>query len=178
MSTSPFSAAHRRYVKSLYKRMLENERNWVVRYDLFRARACAVRAEFERNRYVLSNVPLSVLPFSERVSTQRNVHDPRALAVILEKAEEELARKRHPDPYIRAFLKTFLAPPASAHLYDDTYLRQIQRSLAVQNGGSIVPRASWGILFTHPLLLLLSLGWEHLGSVICLYVLSNYLIIF
>jgi hypothetical protein len=39
MSVSPFSAAHRRYVKSLYKRMLENERNWVVRYDLWRARA-------------------------------------------------------------------------------------------------------------------------------------------
>jgi len=52
MSVSPFTAAHRRYVKSLYKRMLENERNWVVRYDFFRARACAVRAEFERNRYV------------------------------------------------------------------------------------------------------------------------------
>jgi hypothetical protein len=52
MSASPFTAAHRRYVKSLYKRMLENERNWVVRYDLWRARACAVRAEFERNRYV------------------------------------------------------------------------------------------------------------------------------
>ena len=50
MSSSPFSAAHRRYVKSLYKRMLENERNWVVRYDLYRARACVVRAEFERNR--------------------------------------------------------------------------------------------------------------------------------
>lgn len=50
MSTSPFSVAHRRYVKSLYKRMLENERNWVVRHDLWRARACAVRAEFERNR--------------------------------------------------------------------------------------------------------------------------------
>ena len=53
MSVSPFSTAHRRYVKSLYKRMLENERNWVVRYDFWRARACAVRAEFERNRYVL-----------------------------------------------------------------------------------------------------------------------------
>jgi hypothetical protein len=35
--------------------MLENERNWVVRYDLYRARACAVRAEFERNRYVVSS---------------------------------------------------------------------------------------------------------------------------
>ncbi|KAI9429120.1 hypothetical protein H4582DRAFT_1827676 [Lactarius indigo] len=89
MSVSPFSAAHRRYVKSLYKRMLENERNWVVRYDFWRARACAVRAEFERNR---------------------NVHDPRALAAILEKAEEELARKRHPDPYIRASSQSTTTP--------------------------------------------------------------------
>jgi len=73
-----------------------------------------------------------------RIPTQRNVHDPRALASILEKAEEELARKRHPDPYIRAFLKTFLTPHASAHLYD-TYSRQIQRPLAVQSGASAVP---------------------------------------
>jgi len=49
-SISPFSAAHRRYVKSLYKRTLTNERDWVVRYDLWRARACVIRAEFERNR--------------------------------------------------------------------------------------------------------------------------------
>ena len=126
--------------------MLENERNWVVRYDLFRARACAVRAEFERNRYVFiqpCHHPSSLLL---RISTQRNVHDPRALAAILEKAEEELARKRHPDPYIRAFLKMFLTPHASAHLY----LRQIQRSLAVQSGASRVFRAPWGILLTHP----------------------------
>src|SRR6267142_5984252 len=34
---------------------------------------------------------------------KRNVHDPRALAAILEKAEEKLARKRHPDPYIRVY---------------------------------------------------------------------------
>lgn len=80
-----------------------------------------------------------------RISTQRDVHDPRALAVILEKAEEELARKRHPDPYIRAFLKTFPTPHASAHLYDNTYLRQIQRSLEVQSGASGVPLASWKI---------------------------------
>ncbi|KAI0257950.1 NDUFB9, NADH-ubiquinone oxidoreductase [Gloeopeniophorella convolvens] len=81
MSASPFTAAHRRYVKSLYKRILVNERNWVVRYDLWRARAVAVRAEFERNR---------------------DVSDPRALAAIFEKAEADLAHKRHPDPYIPA----------------------------------------------------------------------------
>ncbi len=30
-----------------------------------------------------------------------NVHDPRALAVILERAEAQLSRDKHPDPYIR-----------------------------------------------------------------------------
>ena len=47
---SPFSAAHRLYVKSLYRRMLTNELNWIVRRDLWRAKAMAIRAEFERNR--------------------------------------------------------------------------------------------------------------------------------
>ena len=32
----------------------------------------------------------------------RNVHDPRSLAIILHKAEVELASKLHPDPYIGA----------------------------------------------------------------------------
>ncbi|TCD69994.1 hypothetical protein EIP91_005244 [Steccherinum ochraceum] len=75
---SPFSSAHRLYVKSLYKRMLTNELNWIVRRDLWRAKAVAIRAEFENNR---------------------NVQDPRALAVIFEKAEAELAERLHPDPY-------------------------------------------------------------------------------
>ncbi|KAG6854355.1 hypothetical protein C0991_007860 [Blastosporella zonata] len=79
MSTSSFSAAHRIYVKSLYKRSLTNALDWTVRRDLWRAQAMEIRAEFERNR---------------------NVHDPRALAVILEKAEADLAAKKHPDPYI------------------------------------------------------------------------------
>ncbi|TFK43796.1 hypothetical protein BDQ12DRAFT_675560 [Crucibulum laeve] len=79
MSTSPFSSAHRLYVKSLYKRYLTNALDWTVRRDLWRPQALQIRAEFERNR---------------------NVHDPRALAIILEKAEAELARRRHPDPYI------------------------------------------------------------------------------
>ncbi|KAI0796996.1 hypothetical protein C8Q75DRAFT_802654 [Abortiporus biennis] len=75
---SPFSATHRLYVKSLYKRMLNNELNWVIRRDLWRARAIAIRAEFERNR---------------------NVQDPRALADIFAKAEADFAERRHPDPY-------------------------------------------------------------------------------
>ncbi|TFK64058.1 hypothetical protein BDN72DRAFT_901894 [Pluteus cervinus] len=79
MSTSTFSSAHRIYVKSLYKRYLTNSLDWTVRRDLWRAQAMEIRAEFEKNR---------------------NVHDPRALAAILEKAEAELANKKHPDPYI------------------------------------------------------------------------------
>ncbi|KAF9031788.1 hypothetical protein BDZ89DRAFT_984423 [Hymenopellis radicata] len=79
MSTSTFSAAHRLYVKSLYKRMLTNELNWIVDRRIWRAKAMDIRAEFDRNR---------------------NVHDPRALAVILERAEAKLAQDKHPDPYI------------------------------------------------------------------------------
>ncbi|KAF8238995.1 NDUFB9, NADH-ubiquinone oxidoreductase [Tricholoma matsutake] len=79
MSTSTFSSAHRLYVKSLYKRFLQNSLDWTIRRDLWRAQALQIRAEFERNR---------------------NVHDPRELAVILERAEAELASKKHPDPYI------------------------------------------------------------------------------
>ncbi|KAH0840283.1 NDUFB9, NADH-ubiquinone oxidoreductase [Lanmaoa asiatica] len=79
MSTSSFAAAHTSYVKSLYRRMLKNELDWVVRRDIWRGRAMIIRAEFERNR---------------------DVHDPRALAEILQRAEAELTAKQHPDPYI------------------------------------------------------------------------------
>jgi hypothetical protein len=76
------------------------------------------------------------------LTARRNVHDPRALAVILEKAEEELARKRHPDPYIRAFPnKDSLTPHSSTHLYDAIHLQQIQHTLVVQSGASVIPRA-------------------------------------
>ncbi|KZP04572.1 NDUFB9, NADH-ubiquinone oxidoreductase [Athelia psychrophila] len=78
-AVSPFSSAHRLYVKSLYRRTLKNELDWIVRRDIWRAKALQVRAEFEANR---------------------NVHDPRSLAIILEKAEASLASKLHPDPYI------------------------------------------------------------------------------
>ncbi|THG98334.1 hypothetical protein EW026_g3829 [Hermanssonia centrifuga] len=75
---SPFTTAHRSYVKSLYRRYLTNELNWTIRRDLWRGKALAIRAEFERNR---------------------DVRDPRALAAILEKAEADLAERIHPDPY-------------------------------------------------------------------------------
>ena len=47
---SPFTAAHRTYVKNLYRRVLQNELNWIVQRDLWRARALSIRAEFESNR--------------------------------------------------------------------------------------------------------------------------------
>lgn len=40
----------------------------------------------------------------------RDVHDPRALAQILEKAEAELAQKLHPDPYIGKLSYTSFIP--------------------------------------------------------------------
>ena len=49
---SSFSTAHRLYVKSLYKRFLTNELDWVVNRHEWRARAMSVRAEFDRNRFV------------------------------------------------------------------------------------------------------------------------------
>jgi len=74
-----FTAAHRSRVKSLYKRMLTNELNWVIRRDVWREKAIEIRAEFERNR---------------------NVTDPRAIGQIIAEAERRLAQKAHPDPYI------------------------------------------------------------------------------
>jgi len=79
IQVSPFTAAHRFYVKSLYKRFLVNSLNWTIRRDTWREHALMIRAEFERNR---------------------NVHDPRALAAILSEAEARLASFAHPDPYI------------------------------------------------------------------------------
>ncbi|KAH7922980.1 NDUFB9, NADH-ubiquinone oxidoreductase [Leucogyrophana mollusca] len=104
MSASPFSSAHRLYVKSLYRRMLKNELDWVVRRDIWRGRAQLIRAEFERNR---------------------DVHEPRALAQILEQAEAALARKLHPDPYIPPTMPGGTKwerniPPTIAPLYDHT----------------------------------------------------------
>jgi hypothetical protein len=49
-AVNPFAEAHRSYIKSLYRRMLKNEQDWVIRYDLVRPRALAIRAQFEANR--------------------------------------------------------------------------------------------------------------------------------
>jgi NADH dehydrogenase (ubiquinone) 1 beta subcomplex subunit 9 len=47
---SPFTAANRLYVKSLYRRKLKNALDWTIRRDLWRPQALLIRAEFERNR--------------------------------------------------------------------------------------------------------------------------------
>jgi hypothetical protein len=78
-AASTFSSAHRLYVKSLYRRYLTNALDWTINRDIWRWQAMQIRAEFEKNR---------------------NVHDPRALAAILQKAEVDLANMKHPDPYI------------------------------------------------------------------------------
>ncbi|KAF8969327.1 hypothetical protein BDZ97DRAFT_1726045 [Flammula alnicola] len=103
MSASAFSSAHRLYVKSLYRRYLKNALDWTIRRDVWRGEALQIRAEFEANR--------------------RNVHDPRALAAILEKAEANLAAVRHPDPVIPPEAPGGTKwernlPPSMAPLYD------------------------------------------------------------
>jgi len=45
-------SASRLYVKSLYRRYLNNALNWYIRRDLWRQKAIEIRAEFERNRCV------------------------------------------------------------------------------------------------------------------------------
>lgn len=45
---SPFTVAHKSYVKSLYKRYLTNELNWCIRRDVWRDRAIEIRAEVSR----------------------------------------------------------------------------------------------------------------------------------
>ncbi|KIK96057.1 hypothetical protein PAXRUDRAFT_826367 [Paxillus rubicundulus Ve08.2h10] len=102
MSATQFSTVHRSYVMSLYRRMLKNELDWVVRRDIWRGRAQMIRAEFERNR---------------------DVHEPRALAQIFKKAEAQLAEKLHPDPYIPPSMPGGTKwerniPPTIAPIYD------------------------------------------------------------
>lgn len=44
--------------------------------------------------------------------TSSNVSDPRALAIILEKAEENLRKNQHPDPYHREYITLLEELPA------------------------------------------------------------------
>ena len=106
----PFSAAHKSYVKSLYKRFLVNELNWTIRRDIWRGKALAIRAEFDRNRCVAPRPPVRRPcahvggPAWRWWCVDRDVHDPRALADLFDKAEADLAKRLHPDPYRRELL--------------------------------------------------------------------------
>ena len=102
--SSPFSSAHRLYVKSLYKRFLKNELDWIIRRDIWRAKALEIRAEFEKNRSVLLYSISRCNNNYDHIYFRRNISDPRALAEVFEKAEAELASKKHPDPYIRKLI--------------------------------------------------------------------------
>lgn len=77
-----FSKLHKEYVMSLYRRFLRDSHDWHIRGDLWRQDAQRIRAEFEHNRHV---------------------KNPRELAAILNKAEEQLASRKHPDPYKRTY---------------------------------------------------------------------------
>lgn len=105
---SPFTAAHRAYVKNLYRRILQNELDWIVQRDLWRARALSIRAEFESNRcafiVMLGESRVSYLVPDDLFYSHRDIHDPRALAEIFAKAEAGLASRKHPDPYRREYL--------------------------------------------------------------------------
>lgn len=78
MAPTPFSAAHKAYIQSLYRRYLRNSLNWCIRRDIWRDRAIEIRAEFERNRHIAN---------------------PRELGRVLQQAEEQLSIHAHPDPY-------------------------------------------------------------------------------
>ncbi|WFD31884.1 hypothetical protein MSPP1_002924 [Malassezia sp. CBS 17886] len=77
-----FSVLHKKYVQDLYRRFLRNSLDWNIQRNLWRADAQRIRAEFESHRH------------------EKN---PRALATILNHAEEMLAHRKHPDPYKRVF---------------------------------------------------------------------------
>lgn len=131
---TPFTAAHRSYVKSLYRRFLTNDLNWTIRRDLWRANSLAIRAEFERNRYVRFGACIvSRLWRPTLLYVNSDVHDPRALAAILEQAEADLAKRLHPEPYRRKLL------PVSTGLFGTDFLLQLLPLRTVPNGVLLHP---------------------------------------
>lgn len=76
---SPFTAANRSRVASLYKRALKLSKDWTVQRDLWRIEAMAIRRRFDENKHV---------------------QNPRLLDDLFRKANAELLDHKHPDPYI------------------------------------------------------------------------------
>ena len=75
-----FTSLNRIRVMRLYRRALKLQMSWTTRYDVFRAQAMQIRRRFEENKHI---------------------SDPRMLAKVIDEAEMELYKNRHPDPYIR-----------------------------------------------------------------------------
>jgi NADH dehydrogenase (ubiquinone) 1 beta subcomplex subunit 9 len=67
-------------VQHLYRRALKSALDWTIQRPIWREKAIEIRVQFERNR---------------------DVKDPRAVARLLQQAEETVAALEHPDPYRR-----------------------------------------------------------------------------
>ncbi|KZT60711.1 hypothetical protein CALCODRAFT_464956 [Calocera cornea HHB12733] len=79
MSLSAYSAAHRLRVKTLYKAMLKDALDWTIQRDIWRIKAIEIRAMFERNR---------------------NIQDARQVDILMQKAEADYQKGKHPDPQV------------------------------------------------------------------------------
>lgn len=76
---TPFSAANRKVVQSLYHRSLKLAFNWINRRDLYRQKAVEIRAQFDLHK---------------------DVSDPKELRRLIDKTESLLEKYKHPDPFI------------------------------------------------------------------------------
>ena len=95
-------------LSTLEKRGIIRTESWAEEGFAFRKVVTALKAGIH-----LETIPGSPLPLGwpvrncgvglsdDLLTTRRNITDPRALAIVLEQAEENLARNLHPDPYRR-----------------------------------------------------------------------------
>lgn len=72
--------SHSQRVTRLYRRALKNSLSWCIDRGVWRKEALIIRERFDANKHI---------------------HDRRLAVALVEKGEEELQKKLHPDPYIR-----------------------------------------------------------------------------
>lgn len=112
---TPFSELHRKFVMDLYRRYLRDSLNWHIRRDAWRQDAIRIRAEFEFHRHI---------------------RNPRELASILHRAEQQLEHRKHPDPYKRTYslcsnrATNICQPPRTSVVLSGTY--QMRHGSAVR----------------------------------------------
>jgi hypothetical protein len=93
---------------------------------------------------VIGELPPVIVAGQDSYTVLSNVHDPRALATILERAENELSSRKHPDPYI---CTAELVPLFLAGLMG--FALQLPSFLAVLNGKQTLRRTVLsGVLIT------------------------------